>query len=308
MEEAKKTATDLALHLFLHGEDNASGIQQARKDAKTARKVARSQERAALKAQEFKWCLLEKVNDGVEEYEGLLNGVTTVALQDSLEIDASVKQYVAQAATIKTAFEALVAALRTAKTALADVENTGFQLSEILENSDSTAADDERKWLQKNVPNFSMRIREAFGDTGDKKTNPPRQPKQGIADFIHDLADDTFEATVKVVGINESANVPSLTPLSKKLAETMQVLNKDVGDNLAYFQSEKNAAQGALSAAMTNIRVKRAEKYRKEKQYHALRATINYIEEGNCPDDSVLVSETAAKLEKIREKVEQAFS
>ncbi|MBD2753203.1 hypothetical protein [Spirosoma validum] len=301
------TATDRTLDLYARGADNASGLQKEVKDMDTERRVALEQERAAVSNQQFTWCTLQKSQASGQEYEGLMNGVTIIAKQDALEIDKTIGQYVAQAATVKTSFTTLIQSLQNLKTALTDVETTAYQVSELLENSSTTAADDEQKWLNKYITNFSDRVREIGGDTGEKNPKQRRPPRQGLADLTNDLADDAFEVSVKVIGISESANVPSLTDLSKMLVTDVTALEADVSKNVAFAQSQKQETQGILAQMLAKQRLARAETFRKEHQYTALQKTLGFVQDPDCPDDGQLSTYTREQLERIQHAVEESF-
>ena len=301
------TNTARTRDLYAHGADGTGGLEKEAKDADTNRRVALERERAAVSNQQFIWCMLRKSQDMGTEYEGLMNGVTIIAKQDAQEIDKTIGQYVEQSGKVKASFTDLIQSLHNLKAALSDVETHAKQVSELLENSGTTASDDELKWLIKNVPDFLNRVREIGGDTGEKNPKNPRPPRQGLADLTNDLADDAFEVSVKVVGLSESANVPSLMDLSKTLVTDLTALDADVLKNVTFALSQKQEAQGLLVQMLNNQRSARAETFRTQHRYTGLWKTLEFVLDPACPDDGQLAAETREQLERIQEAVENSF-
>ena len=228
-------------------------------------------------------------------------------MQDEVEIDTTIMQYVEQSGKVKTAFSALIQSLQILKTNLSDVEQTAYHASELLENSSTTAADEELKWLNSHITNFSDRVRRICGDTGERNSKQRREARQGLADVTNDLADDAFEIAIKVIGISESANVPSLSNLSKNLLDNITALNADVVENVGFVQAQKQEAQSLLSQMLEKQRTARAETFRKEHQHTALQKALSFVQDPTCPDDDRISSFTRKELERIQAAVEGSF-
>ncbi len=283
------------------------------REARTTMHKARKDYHGAINSRLFKRCLFRKSEAALAEYEGLLNGVVTVALQHAINIKESVigipdaegaengtLGYMTQADNVKVALDQVLEALRKAKSALWDVETSSNTLAEKVENSDQSQ---EKKWLKTNVKGFEKYIKDFAGD--------PRQSKQGLADQTNDLADDALEVAVKVAGINASINVTSLEKLCIKLEEDCNALNIDITDatdgNIKFAQSEKTEAQKNLTDQNIAQSTTRAAMARTRLVFAGLKDTQAFVKETGCKEGDELAQSTRTELEEIARKIEKSF-
>ena len=290
-DEIKKSPTEQSFRTY------RKGLKPDINKAKTDMKVARTGYNDAVRSRQFKRCTFKKAEAALAEYEGLLNGVVTAAHQDATEIDASIKNFVAQSATVKTAFGAVVDSLRSAKKALYDVESTASALAELVENSEQS---EENKWLKSHISSFESTIKSIAGDVKTRK--------QGLADQTNDLADDAFEVAVKVVGINASVNIESLTPLSTKVLTDLTTLKGDVESNITYAVGEKQKAQVELNKQNQSQSSNRANVSRTRLIFAGLKNVEAFTKTPECKEGADLVKDTRKQLEDLVKKVEQSFA
>jgi hypothetical protein len=264
--------------------------------AKTQMHIAHKGYEDAVRSRQFKRCIFKKSEAALAEYEGLLNGVVTMAQQDATEINNTVNGYVSQVDTIKTAFDAVLASLRDCKKSLGDVESTAYALAEVVENSDQS---EEKKWLKLHIDGFEKYVKDVAGD--------PKANSQGLADKTNDLADGAFEVAVKVAGINASINVRSLTTLSTQLLNDLTALKADLDTNIAFAQTEKTAAQIILSQQNQAQSTSRALVSQTRLRFAGLKNVEAYIRNPNCLEGDALAAHTRKELDEITRKIEQSF-
>ena len=290
MDEIKKSPTEESFKTY------RKALKPEINKAKTDMKVAHTGYNDAVRSRQFKRCLFKKAEASLAEYEGLLNNVVTSAHQDATEIDTSIKNFVAQSAAVKTAFGLVVESLRAAKKALYEVETTTSAVAELVENSDQS---EENKWLKSHISGFETTVKKLAGDIKTKT--------QGLADQTNDLADDAFEVAVKVVGINASVNIESLTPLSTKVLEHLTLLKGDVESNVTYALSEKQKAQGELNKQNQSQSSNRANVSRMRLHFAGLKNVEAFTKTPDCLEGAELAKETRKQLAELSEKVEGSF-
>ena len=290
MDEIKKSPTEESFKTY------RKALKPEINKAKTDTKVAHTGYNDAVRSRQFKRCLFKKAETSLAEYEGLLNGVVTLAYQDATEIDTSIKNYVIQSAAVKTAFGLVVESLRSAKKALYEVETTASAIAELVENSDQS---EENKWLKSHINGFETTVKKIAGDIKTKT--------QGLADQTNDLADDAFEVAVKVVGINASVNIESLPPLSTKVLEHLTALKGDVDGNVTYALAEKQKAQVELNNQNKSQSSNRATVSRARLHFAGLKNVEAFTKTPDCLEGAELAKETRKKLAELSEKVEGSF-
>jgi hypothetical protein len=247
----------------------------------------------SIRSRQFKICSFKKAKSALKEYEDLMNGVVALAHQDAAEIHKSIEEHLKQTDTVKTAFDAVLEALRNTKKSLLEVETASRSLAEVVENSDQS---EEAKWLKKKVEDFHGKVKKMSAEN-----------KEGSADAVNDLADDAFEVAVKVVGINASINLASLPPLSTQLQTDMTALKEDIVANLTFNQGEKQKAQQTLTAQNQAQSTSRATLLRACLNVHALNGVEAYIGQPHCKTGDELQQTTRTQLEKIAEDIEKTF-
>lgn len=295
-DAVKKSPTEDSFKKYL--ELLKPDIETADKDAH----IAKTGYKDAVRSRQFKRCAFKKAKKSLQVYEGLLNNVVVAAHQDTTEIDKSIKSYLEQSTTIKNAFTALVQSLRAAKNTLGEVETVARALSEAVENSDQS---EEAKSLKSYVPDFENDVRAITGWYKNKE-----QPVQGLADKTNDLADNTFEITIKVLAINSAINIESLEPLSKKLLSDISDLKTDIESNVSFAQKEKVTTQTNLTKQNQDQSIARIAKTHSRLRLFGTKNVegfVNSTKNLTADESKALVKKTKAELERIGNLVENSF-
>lgn len=238
-------------------------------------------------------CVERKVNEklarAVKEYNFLSNCVTVYTSQDLEGLSETVKQAQAKHASVKTAFDAAVAAIKLAKQKAGVVNTWADKLKAAVADSCNS---EELKQIRENM---------SKGGPGKKNIEDAVKEFVDYSEKIVDQADDVAQAAVKVAGINAFVNIDNLAALIGTAKTDGGKLIADVAANVTASQKKYEDSRGPLGEALKGLSKADTSQDKAWVLKDAVIATSKFVEDKNCNGGG------CQKLEEISEEAEKAY-
>ena len=211
------------------------------KSAKNDLDVKSTEFNSALATRRYSMDKLCQAEDAVEEYTKFSNCISNTVGQDVVEVDGKIDKIIASSSSIKSKLEIALNAIKDAKDKMAIVDGKACKLSDALK--ESCNAD-------------QLRILEGISCFDDLAQSIIKK-----SDDVHDTADDTYEAGIKVSAALAFANVESLKEYGITLQEKGQTFQSDVADNLVFNNEKLAMAQTEVTDSLMALSTAECNKY-----------------------------------------------
>ena len=280
--------------------DTPSQFDLLMKDYGNILKDELQQTSASLEAQVIKAstasqvaCVERKINDkyarSASEYNFLSNCITVYTSQDLEGInDTIIKVLVPKSKEVKTAFDAAVALIKTAKQKVGLVNTLAVKLKDAVADSCNS---EELKLIRENL---------SKGGQNKKNLEDSVLEFVNLSDQIVNQVDDVAQAAVKVAGINAFINIDNLAALVATTKTDGGKLIADVEANVKDAQKKYDDSRKPLGEALKGLSAAVTEKNKAWNLKDAVAAISKFVEEKNCQHG-------CKKLDEISEEAENAF-
>ncbi|QHS63684.1 hypothetical protein [Chitinophaga agri] len=238
-------------------------------------------------------CVERKINEkfarAVKEYNFLSNCVTVYTGQDLEGLTSTVTLAQGKYTSVKTSFDAAVAAIKAAKQKAGLVHTLAGKLRDAVADSCNS---EELKLIRENL---------SKGGPGKKNLEDSVQEFVSYAEKIVNQADDVAQAAVKVAGINAFVNVENLVALIGTAKADGTAFITDVDNNVKNAQKKYDDSRKPLGEALKELSKASTLKNVAWVVKDAVGDASKFVEDKNCNGGG------CKKLDDISEQAEHAF-
>lgn len=238
-------------------------------------------------------CVERKINDkfarAVKEYNFLSNCVAVYTGQDLEGLTSTVVLAQGKFTSVKTSFDAAIAAIKVAKQKAGLVNTLAGKLKDAVADSCNS---EELKLIRENL---------SKGGQGKKNLEDSVQEFVSYAEKIVNQADDVAQAAVKVAGINAFVNVENLVALIATAKADGTAFITDVENNVKGSQKKYDDSRKPLGEALKELSKASTLKNVAWVVKDAVADASKFVEDKNCNGGG------CKKLDDISEQAEHAF-
>lgn len=266
-------------------------IKQLRTDVKTAhsqKKAACIDLGAAQKSYDFNACCYTKTKKSYQKYWEIDNCVTTTAVQDIEIIKTNIDTFIKDSDNLKKHFKEVVKKVKEAKGKLTEAKDATCKLSDCLDYEERC-----------NPSIYDALVQGIVAGSGGQKLTDALEAITEQSKKAQETACVTFDATIKISGIQIFSNIASLKTFNDKLVEKITNLKKNVDTNLKNITDQSKKAQEDLTNSIKELSSKGHSKHSATNIFEGKKETKNHLKNMTCNS----VQDNQVKLEDICEKV-----
>ncbi|MCB0628405.1 MAG: hypothetical protein R2824_18805 [Saprospiraceae bacterium] len=267
------------------------GLSGPIKNAASDGKVACTEYNSKKVISGYKRCAYQRAGKAYIEYSNISVCISTMLAEDVRQIKSNIDVYIAQSGTLKENLSGALEQISGIKKKLGELNDAACKLKDALKDSCNS---EQKKALIKGLPQTSTQ--EKFNDAVSKII--------AQAEAACDMADSTFESSVKVAGINAFSNVGSLLEYGKTMEASATVFDKDIQANI---NSAKELQAATYAAFLEALQLESTDEYKKYKAL-LIEEALEVTQEFATDPDKIEIPVDLNTLEKICEKVEGTFT
>ena len=210
-----------------------------------------------------------------QEYGMFCNSISTIMSQSAVEINTNITNLKTLNGDLSKKMTTAIEAIKNAKDKLATVDTLACALGEGIKDSCNSQ--------QVKIIREGLKSQNGSGDQDALKTCV--DDVIACADETHDMGDNTFEAAVKVSGINAFTNLDSLTEFGTSAETKITAFHEDVVANMTYAAGKISTVQEELKTTLTELTQSQFLTFNTISTVKGLEATKDFAQKKTLPDD-----------------------